>query len=548
MTIANVAQQLRVPFHAFSMRRLLASCLLYLSACTLLSAPDVEQCNVTADCTALGGEFVGRTCKQHVCVASGASCTLASQCDQTSAPSVCHDGACVKITSEDCPMVVPSTLKVDDDTVVLGFMGPLKGDEATIGVPIEQGAQLALEEVQERANGIPIVAGGARKKLVMVACHDLADPMRVAEHLIVDVGVPAIIGPAFSGITLEVANGVAIPNGTLLMSASATTPSLTDLQDNGLVWRTAPSDAFQAKPLSELVARGEVKVRDEQMLAASDSIRVAVLYKGEAYGSGLFDALTEVMRFNGKSASDNGDANFLGLSYPDPSKGTVDYSEYVSKVVKFAPHIVVLLGTAEVVTKLMTPIEKAWPTVASAPEKPLYLFPDGGHDTTLLQATMGNDGLRKRVKGTVPGRKDQNYDAFALRYKGRFDNTVPGTYAENAYDAGYLLAYAMLATGKFPPTGKDIASGLTKMSEGTSVIGGPSDLNSAITALSSGSGIDYQGASGSLNFDNKTGEAKSDVEIWCVVVDQSHTRFESSGEYYDAQMDKTVGTNDNCDF
>jgi ABC-type branched-subunit amino acid transport system substrate-binding protein len=525
-----------------------AALALSFGGCTILSAPDTEQCDKDADCASLGAQFEGFVCKQHVCVETATRCATVSDCNKAegAALSTCVEGQCVQLTSEDCPEVVPADA-VRDGTIFIGSMGPLKGEYVGNGLPIALGATLALEELDERANGIPIGEDGERRRIAMIKCHDLDDPIRVAKHLIEKVRVPAIIGPAFSGVTLNVAAEVSIPAGTLLLSASATSPAITDLDDDGLVWRTAPSDALQAVPITTLVQRFEDRLRTERGLAAGDTIRVAVVAKGDAYGTGLFDAVTGTMRFNGKTATDNG-GNFLGINYKDPSIEEVDFSTHVTSLLDFQPDLVLGLGTAEVVQEIMGPLEDAWPTAGTPPPRPYYLFPDGGHVPDLLELAQADPTLLTRVLGTVPGRKGANYDAFALRYKARFENVVPGTFAETGYDAAYLLAYAMIAAQSPDVTGARIAAGLGKMSDGASVIARPDQINLAITALSSGGSIQFEGASGNLDFDPKTGEAPADVEIWCLIDDQGTTIFESSGEYYDAKNKAIAGSNENCNF
>jgi ABC-type branched-subunit amino acid transport system substrate-binding protein len=519
---------------------------LALVGCTLIATPDTEQCDKDADCAQLGPTFEGFVCERHVCVETENSCKTFSDCNTSKddALATCVEGVCVQLTSEDCPEVVPADA-VGEGTIFIGSMGPLKGEYVGNGLPIVLGATLALEELDERANGLPLGESGARRRIAMIKCHDLDDPLRVAEHLIEKVRVPAIIGPAFSGIALSVAQEVSIPAGTLLLSASATSPAITDLDDDGLVWRTAPSDALQAVPITALVQRFETRLRAERELTDSDGIKVAVVAKGDAYGTGLFDAVTSTMRFNGKTAADNG-GNFLGINYKDPSLEKVDFSTHVTSLVEFEPDLVLGLGTAEVVQEIMGPLENAWPT--SGPPKPYYLFPDGGHVPDLLELAEADPSLFTRVLGTVPGRKGSNYDAFALRYKARFENVVPGTFAETGYDAAYLLAYAMLAAGNSEVTGKRIAAGLGKMSDGPRVVARPDQINAAITALASGGGIQFEGASGSLDFNAKTGEAPADVEIWCVLDEKGTALFESSGEYYDAKSGEIAGSNEKCNL
>ncbi|MBW2524071.1 MAG: ABC transporter substrate-binding protein [Deltaproteobacteria bacterium] len=518
------------------------------TGCSVVLDSSASQCDTNEECQALGPEFAGHVCSENVCVLpTEATCSSSQECiDLLAAPAACTAGSCVPLTSEDCQQVVPQEVLGDDNTIYFGWMGPLQDDYESIGVPMKQASVLAFQEILERANGLPGGSGGVRRKLGLIACHSLEDPDRTARHLVEAVGVPGIIGPAFSGVTLSVATDIAIPGGTLLMSASATTPAISDLQDENLVWRTCPSDAIQAIPLAALVTQAEARIRTEQSIPTAETIRLATASKGDAYGSGLFDSLTELMIFNGQSASDNG-ADFLPTSYPDPSSQTVDFSEVVNDIVDFAPHIVIPLGTNEGVTDIMQGVEDAWPTVGTPPPRPTYLFPDGGRIDELLEATQGNEDLRLRVKGTAPGRQSDLYDEFRLRYRQAYDNETPGIYTDTSYDAAYLLAYGVVAAGEDPLTGSSLASGLMKLSSGPDIEVGPNRINDALAALSGGGDIDFDGASGSLDFDNALGEAEADIDIWCVVVDNqtSETVFYSSGQYYDAALRQISGV-DGC--
>jgi branched-chain amino acid transport system substrate-binding protein len=542
------------------------------ASCTVLVYDDAEQCASDDDCAFLGAGYLcnpdmicarglcatnadceaaglaGYACgSDGTCQPPGAACQTAQQCIAAAngAPAACVQGSCVTLTNEYCQEVVPASAIGDDDTIYIGWMGPLTGDFESIGVPIKQSVELALEEFDVYANGIPGGTTGKRR-VAMIACHDLDDHLAVARHLAEVVKVPAIIGPAFSGITLDVTTDVTIPAGTLVISASATSPAITDIDDDNLVWRTAPSDALQAKPLSYLVGVIEDDIRTALMLQPSDDIRVAAASKGDAYGQGLFISLTDIMRFNNRDVADNLAANaFLAESYEDPSTTMVDFSEHVQSIVAFAPHLVLPLGTNEGITEVMGGVEATWPTGGTPPPRPRYLFPDGGRLDELLTATQTDADLRGRVKGTVPGKQGENYQFFALRFEQRFGR-APGTFAENGYDAAYLVNYAIVASGAAIPTGADIAAGLGKMTGGqTDVVSGPNDINEAVSALGNGGDLEFEGASGPLDF-NDRGEAASDIDIWCVDLDnQMNAIFVSSGQFYDAEADDVVGV-DSC--
>ena len=534
-----------------------------------------DTCSTNDDCKELG--FANATCNQttKICEPTGGGATCTSDADCTDAalphcdanglcvaatgcqtaedcmpnadspPAICRaDKTCAQLTTPDCAQVLGDYK--DPNALVLGFLGPLVGTDASTGIPIHNGAKLAMHEIETNAVGLPGGANGQPRPIAMVCCDDLSAPMdnprRAAKHLVSDVGVPAILGPAFSGITIDTAKSVTVPAGVLTISASATSPSISDLDDSGLVWRTCPSDAVQAVPIAGLVTPIEAQVRAEQMLMASDQIRVAIVDKGDAYGTGLADAVTPQLMFNGKAAADNGD-NFKRLDYPDTSGvENPDFSAIVQGILDLKPQIVLLFGTTETAKFLFPAIEQAWGDLNPMPPRPYYIFPDGGKVPELTAAIGSDDDRRKRVRGTVPGVASSLYGAFKLRYKA-YINEEPLAYADTAYDALYLLAYGMLAVGDKPISGVAISDALKKMSKGTVIDAGPSAINKAFQAIQASGEIDYNGASGPLNFDPKTGEAKADIDIWCIGRNASmEPVFLSSGQHYDATANQLVGT------
>lgn len=531
-------------------RTIAALAALHTLGCSVIVGGSVDDaCQTDADCAALG--FASATChpEQKVCMPTGGvACEKTAECEAL-APgkaSYCRPDTktCAQLTSEDCAEVFGDYKA--DGAIVLGFLGPLVGDEKGTGEPIRDGSKLALNELKQNVGGLPGLGGGPPRPVAMVYCHDLGapedDPYRAAKHLVDEVGVPAILGPAFSGVTIGTATNVTIPGEVLTISASATSPAITLLNDDGLVWRTCPSDALQAIPLAELVPQIEAQIRAEQMLTASDQIRLSMTVKGDAYGTGLADVVTPKLLFNGgKTAVQNGE-NFKRIDYGDPSTTMVDYATVIADVIAHEPHVVLLFGTTETASALLSGIEAAWGGIAPPLPRPYYLVPDGGKVQEMLDQIGDDEDLRRRVRGTVPGVAGELYDAFKLRFQA-FIKKDPLAYADTGYDATYLLAYATVAVKDKPLTGANIADGLKKMIKGTGIDAGPTDINKAFQAIDSAGEIDYTGASGPLNFDTATGEAKADIDIWCVGRNTSSKPvFLSSGQKYDAALDKVIGT------
>ncbi len=518
--------------------------------CNAVVDTNIEQCQTTDDCVSKGPAFANAICTaEKICSLAGGDCDTNQEClDRFDGkPAICRrpDRTCVALTTPDCDLVFPAAALAEDSTLVLGFMAPLRGEFASNGLPPWEGVQLAVNELDKFGSGLPL-PNGARRRVAFVACHDLDDPLRVARHLAENVRVPAIIGPAFSGITLDVATKVTIPAGTLLMSPSATSTAITDLQDQGLVWRTAPSDAIQAIPLSGLAADLEDRIRASLGMDASEKIRLAVTVKGDAYGLGLANAVLGQLQFNGQAALSAQNAPFFRRSdYPDPSdQPSYDFTGLVADLVAFTPHVVLALGTTESVTKILKGIEDSWPGA----NRPVYVLGDGGRDTELLPLVAASPSLADRIVGTVPGRTTTQFAQFASSFKGFHQNKTPGSYADTAYDAAYLLAYASVAVGKIQLTGSDFNAGLKKMVGGVKVPAGPDGINTALNSLTAKNNIDYDGVSGPLDFDVSTGEAPADIVVWCTGIDAGNQpTFIDSGQYFDALQNSLVGTRSACE-
>ncbi|WP_394850604.1 ABC transporter substrate-binding protein [Pendulispora brunnea] len=452
---------------------------------------------------------------------------------------------CARIRSAECTRVLGDA--TSDDAVIIGSLFPL---EQTSGAPIENGVEVAFEDF--RSVGLPPVPGGTRRRpLVLVACNDQADgptAVRAAKHLTDDLGVPAIIGSGFSNITLQVANQVTIPKNVLLISPSSTSPTLTHLTDNGLVWRTCPSDLIQAEAHLALMPHIE---HDVKLATGAEKIKVAVLHKGDPYGRGLVEALSPKLVFNGARALDQVDSGFfLRRDYGDPQDPNAqpDYPATVRDIVAVEPHVIFLYGTTETVTQLIAQTEATWHT--SLGYRPFYVMADGSAvpELSTYLASVPDD-TRRRMLGTKPGTVGPNFEAFKSTYLSRVhDGTSPAaTWAVNAYDALYTVAFSIVAVGADPLRGPSLAHGFERLVSGPRISPGSSSVNGAFDLLLAGTSIDYDGASGPLDFDRATGEAPSDILIWCMQRDEGPQHSDTPSEpritpvYYSASDRKLAG-------
>lgn len=128
----------------------------------------------------------------------------------------------------------------DTSPIKIGWMGPLTGDVATIGVATKQAAELAVKEIND--------AGGVDGRQLVLVAEDAGCDAKTASNagnkLINVEKVTAIVGGFCSGETLAVAP-VAEQTKTVMVSPASTAPSITTAGD--YIFRVVPSDSYQGK-------------------------------------------------------------------------------------------------------------------------------------------------------------------------------------------------------------------------------------------------------------------------------------------------------------
>jgi branched-chain amino acid transport system substrate-binding protein len=520
------------------------------SSCVSGACLPATICTTTMDCT-----IAGQVCDAGKCVDPSTSCDEA-KCVAQGAGFTCRGAKCVSLLSKECTTVYGDYKNAD--AVFFGSVLPTTGGDASTGRPIENSLKLALDEFNITASGLPPIPGSTKHRpMVLVGCSDDSDnttAVTAAKHLTEDVGVAAIVGGAFSGITIDIANTVTIPDKVLLISPSATSVAITDLDDHDLVWRTSPPDSFQAQALALYMPEIEAQVRSDLSLMASDKIKVAILNKGDAYGSGLAKALEKKLVINGKPATDqSNNGSYLRVDYGNPDDPMVNPTKYpqtVAQTLAFKPNVTLVFGANEGVTDIFAKIEEQWNGAPMVSYRSQFIFSDAGEIPELWTYVAKNDAadtLRPRIRGTVPGTDNDLFKTFHSAYTSKFqDGTSPDVFgAAGGYDIIYLLGYSAAGLGATPVTGASLAQRMKKMSAGAKVDVAAETINSTFLKVANDGAIDYNGASGPLNFDNMTGEAPSDIQIWCIPKDQGTGKAGSalnSGRSYSAADDKLIGT------
>src|SRR5688572_31204073 len=132
-------------------------------------------------------------------------------------------------------------------TIKIGQVSPLTGPQAHLGKDNDNGARLAVEEMN--AKGLTI--GTAKAKFELVSEDDQADPKTgtIVAQKLVDTKVAGVIGHLNSGTSIpasKIYNDAGIPQ----ISPSATNPKYTEQGYKG-AFRVMANDVQQGKALGD---------------------------------------------------------------------------------------------------------------------------------------------------------------------------------------------------------------------------------------------------------------------------------------------------------
>jgi hypothetical protein len=349
-----------------------------------------------------------------------------------------------------------------------------------------------------------------------VACDEVVDPIRAARHLAEDVEVPAVVGFRWARTTTTAIPPIFLPHHILSFVSINQTAGVTKIpeppDEPRLVWRSTLDTGASMTPLAALVADViEPRVRAQGL--GTRPMKVALVHWSTAGGGEVAEDLLRELRFNSKSAVENGD-DLRRYIYDDERDGGGDAA--VDALLDFAPQVIVCWGGAHFTSMVLLPLEARW----THGPRPIYVTTTELRDD--FAAFAGNDlSRRRRFFGMSNATLTMTNAQLVLHYnQAHPDAPVTRTSApQPSYDAFYTLAYAIHALGDSPITGPALSTAFARLeTPGRPIDVGPSGILDAFQALRAGGSIDLQGAIGSLDFDRATGEAPIDYSILCLGV------------------------------
>src|SRR5260370_22865265 len=212
-------------------------------------------------------------------------------------------------------MATPATAV---EVVKIGHVAPLTGESARLGKDNENGARLAVEEIN--AKGLTI--NGEKITLQLDAQDDAADPRtatQVAQKL-VDDKVVAVVGHLNSGTSIP-ASKIYSDAGIVQISPSATNPAYTQ-QGFKTTYRVVATDAQQGPALANYASKTlKVKI-------------VAIVDDSTAYGQGLANEFEKAAKSLGLNA----------ISHDATNNKAVDFREILKKSKDENPDAIMYVG------------------------------------------------------------------------------------------------------------------------------------------------------------------------------------------------------------
>ncbi len=350
--------------------------------------------------------------------------------------------------------------------IKIGAPIALSGSVATLAADMKKGAELAVKQINEQGGVL-----GQNYELVFgdSACNpDKA--VEVVTQLIRNDNVSALIGPVCSGATLRQARSVSIPAGVVTLSFASASFLISDLRDDDLVFRTTSSDAFKGKVMADYAIAHGIK-------------NVAVSFANDAYNTGVAKIFTNAFIAQGGKVlvhqahqPDRPNYQHEAEALTAGSKNLALFAYYGSSGIQMLKDV---FATGEV--------EQVF-----------------GTDGLLAQEVIDELGEEALGKTRIFNNSvDKNRQGFKIWQAMADQAKVPaaGPFVSNAYDAAFMMALAIEAAGSAERA--VISAGLRAISGPKGEVIYPGEFNKARKILAKGGKINYQGASGPVDFDDK---------------------------------------------
>lgn len=299
------------------------------------------------------------------------------------------------------------------ESVHVGLSAPLTGDQAYIGVGVNQGALMAIED----SNAKGPIFGNAKLKLVSLDDqHNPTQAVLVANKFASDPKLVGVIGHFNSSCT-KAASAIYHETRIPQVTPASTNPDISK-QGFDTFFRVCPTDDVQAPAAANFVF---------QKLGVK---KIAIIDDQTTYGQGLAD------QFNKKFKALGGEV----VSHSGITQGEKDFTPLLTKIKSQKPELIFFGG---IYPELSLLIKQSRKIGLTAP----WMGGDGIFDASLIQLATPSlaEGTYATMLGVDPHMLPAAQD-FVRRYEARYGEI--GSFAAYGYDAANVLIDAIRRAGK----------------------------------------------------------------------------------------------------
>ena len=363
--------------------------------------------------------------------------------------------------------------------VKIGFLADLTGPIAGFAPGMVDTGNIVIQQINDQGG---LLDG---KKLVSVVADTTCDGGAggpAGDRMVNSENVSAIFGAFCSGPVISAATTAAIPGNVVMITPSGTAPAISDLEDNDLVYRNVVPDSVQGVKLAELLLSKDVKT-------------VGVTYVNGDYGKGLADAFAAAYTAGGGTVAAN-------VAHED---GKSDYRPEIGQIEAAGTDTLVIFGYENAGGGVI--LNQAVETGSFK----LFVGGDGMAGEALI-ASRDATALEGMILTRAAPAGGPAYDALTAVLAGT--SVAPdGVYVTNSYDSVFLLALALEKSGQ---TGRDgVAAALREVANAPGEVILPGEWAKAKELIAAGTDINYQGASGEIEFDAK-GDVAGAIENFVI--------------------------------
>lgn len=385
--------------------------------------------------------------------------------------------------------------------LVVGALVPQTGDLSIFAPAGEAAAQLAADQAQAA------VEGDASITLEVGDTETKPQPAQQAARQLIDGGASCLAGAWGSAQTIPVGSSVAARQQVPLISPASTSPEITDLPDDGFVFRTAPSDALQGQVLADAV--GEEFGTDAT---------ISVAARNDAYGEGIATQFA--------AAFEDAGGTTTGPVLYDPEASS--YDSEASDIVAGDPDGFVIIDFEDPYAKVGAALVRTGDFDASKMFTADGLaFGDGVSSSSVPLKSLAG------AKGTRPATPEDTdtAQAFDDLFKEEAGDVDRNTFDAQNFDAVMLCFLASVAAGS--ADGADIAPQITNVASAPGEQYDFTQLGDAVQALLDGEDIDFEGVSGSLDLDENGDPTIANYDVFS---------YDNKGELtVDETVEKSAG-------